>query len=111
MTTHRVPLHHYRHTCPTSRDALTVDVWAVVHPDHSIAGVNAHIGVGPGAGPHITPNPDTVYAWGWALLTVGGIMRRTLHLPTLARAPQLDPQHVQIPGQLTIADALEVRHA
>lgn len=111
MTTQRVPLHHYRHTCPTSRDTLAIDLWAVTDPAGAILGVNLHPRIGPGIGPHITPNPDTAYAWGWALITAGGIMRRTLHLPTLARATVIDPALVQIPGQLTIDDELEARHA
>jgi hypothetical protein len=105
---HRVPVHTTRVACPISRSDLTVDVWAVLNPDGTIAGVNAHARFGPGMGPHTTPSPDTMYAWGWQLVTAGGVMRRTLHLPTLARTPRdgLDLP-AQIPGQLTITDALE----
>ena len=107
----RVPIHHNAYTCPTSRSTLTVDAWAVVHDDDGTprSASPRTPGIGPGVGPHQTPNVDTVYRWGWMLVTLGGVMRRTLHLPTLVRAVHDgDPALVQIPGQLSIHDGLEV---
>lgn len=49
-------------TDPVDRSALTVEVWT------SGGQAYARVGMGPGAGPHVTTSPQTLREWTSALL-------------------------------------------
>lgn len=95
----RVAVHHEHIVDDISRSDFTIDAWATITPDGAVAAVNAHPRIGPGLGPHTTPNHEWITAIGWAFINCGHAMRRTLHL-----GPP-DPASTEIPGQLTLEDA------
>lgn len=92
---HRTLIHHDELVDPISRSVFTIDAHTIHAPDGTITHVAIHPRIGPGVGPHTTPNADWVTAIGWACINTGHAIRRTLHQP--------DP--APFPGQLTFEDA------